>query len=103
MSITVMYKHRKLYHGISCLLILAVAFMQIYGEYRAISTYSLENATNIGLASFMILMLIFLFYRTYQASRYHTTIKINATDRKITLYPENKEKYQLLKERLEIL
>jgi hypothetical protein len=77
--------------------------MQIHGKYREINTYGLENATNIGLASFMILMLIFLFYRIYQASRYHTTIKINATDRKITLYPENGQKYQLLKEKLDIL
>jgi hypothetical protein len=99
----IMHKYRTLYRGTCCLLILIVALMQIHGKYRAISTYGLENATNIGLASFMILILIFLFYRIYQASHYHTTIKINATDRKITLYPENGQKYQLLKEKLDIL
>lgn len=99
----IMHKYRTLYRGICCLLILIVALMQIHGEYRAISTYGLKNATNVGLASFMILMLIFLFYRIYQTSRYHTTIKIDTTNRRIVLYPENGQKYQLLKKKLDIL
>jgi hypothetical protein len=98
-----MYKYRILYNGMLCLLILTVAFMHIHGEYRAISTYGLENATNIGLPFFTILMFIILFYKAYQTSRYHTTIKIDTTDRKITLYPENEEKYRLLKEKLDTL
>ena len=98
-----MYKYRIPYIGILCLLILLVVLMQIYGEYRAISTYGLQNATNIGLPFFTILLFIILLYRTYQTSRYHTTIKIDTTDRKITLYPENEEKYQLLKGKLDTL
>lgn len=98
-----MYKYRIPYLGMLCLLILIGALMQIYGEYRAISTYDLQNATNIGLPFFTILLFIILLYRTYQTSRYHTTIKIDTTDRKITLYPENEEKYQLLMEKLDVL
>ncbi|WP_256622180.1 hypothetical protein [Methanolobus chelungpuianus] len=98
-----MYKYRVPYNGMLCLLILTVALMQIHGGYRAVNTYGLQNATNIGLPSFTILILIFLLYRAYQTSRYHTTIKIDTTDRKITLYPKNEEEYRLLKERLDIL
>lgn len=97
------YKYRIPYIGMLCLLILIVVLMQIYGEYRAISTYGLQNATNIGLPFFTILFFIILLYRTYQTSRYHTTIKIDTTGRKITLYPENEEKYQLLMEKLDVL
>jgi len=98
-----MYKYRIPYNGMLSLLILIVALMQIHGEYSAISTYGLQNATNIGLPSFTILIFMLLLYRAYQTSRYHTTIKIDTTDRKITLYPENEEKYRLLKEKLDIL
>ncbi|MDY0385523.1 MAG: hypothetical protein RBT65_00045 [Methanolobus sp.] len=97
------YKYRKAFLLIMVFMILIITIMQVSNSYRMIESYGIENSTNIAMTMFLPLMFAILFYNTYQMSHYPKAIKIDIDPGEIKLYPENEEKYLLLKERLDSL
>lgn len=97
------YKYRKAFLLIMVFMILIITIMQVSSSYRMIESYGIENSTNIAMTMFLPLMFAILFYNTYQMSHYPKAIKIDIDPGEIKLYPENEEKYLLLKERLDSL
>ena len=97
------YKYRKAFFLIMVFMILIITIMQVSNSYRMIESYGIENSTNIAMTMFLPLMFAILFYNTYQMSHYPKAIKIDIDPGEIKIYPENEEKYLLLKERLDSL
>ena len=94
------YKYRKLYFVIMVLMILALTIMNLSDSYRMIESYGIENATNIAMSLFPTILFTILLYNAYQVSRSPEYIKIDINPGEIKLYPENEQKYILLKKKL---
>lgn len=97
------YKYRKAFFLIMVFMILIITIIQVNNSHRMIESYGIENSTNIAMTMFLPLMFAILFYNTYQISHYPKAIKIDIDPGEIKIYPENEEKYLLLKERLDSL
>lgn len=97
------WKYRKLYFVTMGFMILLITAMSISSDYRLIESYGLENATNISMTILPTLIFTMLFFNAYRMSHYPKAIKIDINPGEIKLYPENEEKYLLLKEKLESL
>ncbi|SFM50666.1 hypothetical protein [Methanolobus profundi] len=95
------YRHKKLNFGIIVFSILILMIIPLENSYRLIITYGFEGATNIFTSLFPVSLAMVILYRNHTLSRYPKTIKIDMDPGDITLYPEDHEKYILLKERLE--
>ncbi|WP_319506078.1 hypothetical protein [uncultured Methanolobus sp.] len=84
-------------------MVLIITIISVSSNYRAIESYGLKNATNIAMTIFPGLMFTILSYNTYQMSHYPKAIKIDTNPGAIRLYPENEQKYLLLKDSLNCL
>ncbi len=99
----IIYKYRKAYLIIMSFMILILTMMIVGENYRMIESYGIENATNIAMSIFPTLLFTILFYSTYQMSHYPKIIKIDINPGEIKLYPQNEQKYILLKDKLDSL
>lgn len=97
------YKHRRIQYIVMGISVLIIWGIQISNLYESISKYELEDGTNIFMPIFMILIFGFSLYRVYSCSRYQKIIKIDINPGEIKIYPENEHKYQILKDRLDLL
>ncbi|MDW7733072.1 MAG: hypothetical protein SCH66_11690 [Methanolobus sp.] len=97
------YKHRKIQYIVMGISVLIIWGIQISNIYESISKYGLEDGINVFMPIFMILVFGFSHYRLYSCSRYQKIIKIDINPGEIKIYPENEHKYQILKDRLDLL
>ncbi|WMW23876.1 hypothetical protein RE474_07125 [Methanolobus sediminis] len=98
-----LHKYRKPYFLILGLMVLIVAVMNGSNGLESIEKYGFYEASNISLIFFLPLMFVIILYNSYRMSHYPTAIKVKADPGFIGLYPENEEKYLLLKEKLDTL
>lgn len=89
-----------------------IPYFLFLGSAILATTYlSLDNTHRIGnidlqiiiRSIFVPLMCIIIFINAYRMSHYPKAIKININPGEINLYPENEEKYLLLKKKLDSL
>ncbi|WP_292470325.1 hypothetical protein [Methanolobus sp.] len=97
------YKYRKSYYSIMSFIILLFTIMYLSDSYRMIGSYGIYNSINIAISIFPTILFTMLFYNAHQASHYPKAIKLDINPGEIKLYPENEQKYLLLKERLDCL
>jgi hypothetical protein len=96
-------KYRKPYFAIMILFILIVAAINVSNGLDSIEKYGFYEAENISFVFFLPLMFVIFLYYSYRMSHYPKAIKVKTGPIFIDLYPENEEKYLLLKEKLDSL
>lgn len=94
-----LYKHKKLYFSILGIIIFLLTTLSFQNNYRT----GTEGFKYLLMSTFPPLMCIILFFNAYRMSHYVKAIKVDIDPGEIQLYPENEEKYLLLKEKLESL
>jgi hypothetical protein len=97
------YRHRIIQYIPIFIFTVTIFVIELHDIYETLTGYISENEVNIFMPIFLILTFTFISYRVYSCSRYQKAIKIDINPGDITLYPENEEKYLLLKEKLESL
>nr|WP_321496907.1 hypothetical protein [uncultured Methanolobus sp.] len=98
-----LHKYRKPYFLILGLMILIVAVMSMSNGLDSIEKYGFCDAENISFVVFLPLMFVIFLYNSYRMSHYSKAIKVKTGPIHIDLYPENEQKYLLLKEKLNSL
>ena len=98
-----MYKHRIIQYIPIFISTITIFVIEIHKVYETLTGNWFKNEMNIFVPVFLILAFTFMSYRLYSCSRYQKIIKIDSNSGKITLYPENKEKYLRLKKKLNLL
>lgn len=98
-----LYKYRKPFFLILGLMVLSITVMNVSDGLESIEKYGFYEATNISLVFFLPLMFVSFLYNSYRMSHHPKAIKVKADPGFVDLYPENEEKYLLLKEKLDSL
>ena len=98
-----LHKYRKPFILILGLMVLSVSVMDVRDGLESIEKYGFYEAINISLVFFLPLMFAIILYNTYRMTHYSKAIKVKADPGFIDLYPENEEKYLLLKDKLDSL
>lgn len=98
-----LHKYRKPYFLILGLMVLIVAVMNVRNGLESIEKYGFYEATNVPSVFFIPLMFLIILYASYRMSHYPKAIKVKVDHGFIDLYPENEEKYLLLKDKLDSL
>ncbi|MDI3485268.1 MAG: hypothetical protein PWQ51_2192 [Methanolobus sp.] len=96
-------KYRKPFFLILGLIVLSVTVMEVSDGFELIGKYGFYEATNVSLVFFIPIMMVIIFYNSYRMTHYSKAIKVKTDPGFIDLYPENEEKYLLLKEKLDSL
>jgi hypothetical protein len=98
-----LHKYRKPFFLIFGLMVLIVAIMNASNGLNSIEKYGFYEGQNIAFIFFLPLMFVIILYNSYRMSHYSKAIKVKADPGFIDLYPENEEKYLLLKGKLDSL